>query len=213
MTRAETRRALAQSRDVLRARVTVAQARARDAVARSPLVVAQRRKRQLKRLAWLSVLLLLLLLIECPGQGQGTAQPVSVAEVVTPPVKAVPKKVKPRPPLTLPPRPVPRPAFDAPARLAPAWVDAFRLQVAARSPRLSQCFNGTSRPGALKWTTLVAMETGAVGNHEFEAVGAAAELTSTQLKCLEQVLSAPAYQLPDVNRDGLPQRVSLILEF
>lgn len=214
MTRAERRAALRRQREAVRASLREVKARAEAAIANNPALQRARRTRRLKRIAALALLLLLLLLIRCEGEpglvatGQKDAGAPAVEVVaVKPPVKAPWKKP------VVPPKPVPRPEFDTPARLPPGWVDEFRMQVAARSPRLAQCFVGTDRPGALRWTSLVSLSTGAVGNHDFDPMGASASLSRAQLDCLEKVLSSPPYSLQGAVAEGLPERVSLVLEF
>lgn len=215
MTRAELRAAMKKTRAELRERVKASKAQTEAALANNPAVQKARRRRRLKRIASLALLLLLLLLIRCEGE---PGEPVvgGAPDAGRPEEKAAVTKVVPKPPWKkplIPPKPVPRPDFDTPARLPAAWVDEFRLQVAARSPRLSACFIGTNRPGALRWTTLVSLQTGAVGNHDFEPMGPAADLTRAQLDCLADVLAKPGYRLSGARAEGLPERVSLVLEF
>ncbi|MEZ4239909.1 MAG: hypothetical protein R3F59_27915 [Myxococcota bacterium] len=106
----------------------------------------------------------------------------------------------------------PRPAFEGepPARLP--WLGAFRMQVAARSPRLAACFVGATAPGRLKWTASVAPATGQVSEHVFESVLGADELTQAQRTCVVDVLSDPTYRLAADER-ATPSRVSMVIEF
>jgi len=215
VTRGELRESMKRARAELRERVKASRAQAQAALANDPAVQKARARRRLKRIAALALLLLLLLLIRCEGDPGPLEGQVNDGGTAAEPV-AVEKKPAPRPPTkkpVIPPKPVERPDFDTPSRLPAPWVDAFRLQVAARSPRLSACFIGTNRPGALRWTTLVSLQTGAVGNHEFDSMGPAADLTRAQLDCLADVLSKPGYRLTGATPEGLPERVSLVLEF
>ncbi|MER2562201.1 MAG: hypothetical protein ABTQ32_15855 [Myxococcaceae bacterium] len=215
MTRRELRAAMKAQRAAMKAQLREVKARTEAALANDPNVQKARRSRRLKRIAAIALLLLLLLLIRCEGPG-GPGEPVAAVDAGTPVEKVVAKKpvAKPaRKSVAIAPKPVERPDFDTPSRLQAAWVDEFRMQVAARSPRLSACFIGSNRPGALRWTTLVSLQTGAVGNHEFESMGVAADLTKAQLDCLQAVLTKPEYRLGDAAVQGLPERVSLVLEF
>lgn len=201
------RRALEASQRALRARV-----------AQLPQVKAAARRRRNRRLALLTVLLLLLCFIRCdcePG-------PAPVAEVTDAGVLVVEKPVvKPKPAAPKPKSPLnakvslgPRDGFGSNQRSTPDWLDAFRLQVAARSPRLSACFEGTERPGALRWVAAVNPESGAVSDQTLDPVGSALELTKEQRKCLTQVLSTPPFKkLAAVEGQALPDRVSMVIEF
>ncbi len=206
---------LRETRRRLRHEVRLAKERTEAVVTANPALMKARRRRRLRRAMAIALFLLLLLFLRCEGPGAPAPAPDP-----TPPPTAEAKKPAPAPPRKPAPkkpqvtsRPVERPDFDTPSRPAAAWLDAFRLQVAARSPRLSRCFIGTERPGALRWTTLVSTETGAVGGHEFEASGGGLDLTKEQRACLEAALSSPSYGLSDAPTEGLPQRVSLVLEF
>lgn len=215
MTRAEIKAAMRRRREALREQFRAMKARTDEALAKDPRIQKARRRRQLKRIAAIALLLLLLLLIRCEGQ-PGPLPPVAAVDAGTPVEKVVEKKPvkKPGPKkIVIAAKPVERPDFDTPGRLPAAWVDEFRMQVAARSPRLAACFIGSSRPGALRWTTLVSLQTGAVGEHDFESMGLSADLTRAQLDCLQGVLSKPEYLLKDAPPEGLPERVSLVLEF
>jgi hypothetical protein len=215
VTRAELREAMKRRRAGLREKFRAMKATSEAALAADPRVQKARRRRRLKRIVAIALLLLLLLLIRC----EGPPAPAPIAAAVdagTPAEKVVEKKAPPKRVAKQPviaSTPVARPGFDAPARPPAEWVDEFRLQVAARSPRLAACFNGANRPGALRWTTLVSLQTGAVGEHDFESMGLSADLTRSQLECLQQVLSKPEYRLKDAPAEGLPERVSLVLEF
>jgi hypothetical protein len=106
-----------------------------------------------------------------------------------------------------------RPGYTLEAREGPSWLDDFRLQVAARSPRLSECFNGSERSGTLRWSVSIDAKSGAVADHDFEPIGASADLTTEQLVCAASTLSQPPYLLKNAPVEALPNRVSLIVEF
>jgi hypothetical protein len=205
---------LREVRSRLRSQMRASKERVARALEANPQIQKIRRRRRIQRTVAVIALLLLLLLIRCEGQGVPET-PVPTQPVPTEPPKPKVASVAKTPPTKrfVPVRPVERPGFSAPVRPPAGWLDVFRLQVAARSPRLAACFNGTDRPGALKWTSLVSLQTGAVGSHEFEPLGLAAEVSETQLTCLKEVLSKPGYRLGDEDVEGLPERVSLVLEF
>jgi hypothetical protein len=215
VTPAEQRTRLRETKRQLRAQLRQARERAEAVVAKNPQLVKARRRRRLRRALTIAALLLLLLFLRCEGPAAPVPPPEAAAPTPPepkPPVIPAAKKPAPRKPVVAS-VPIERPGFDAPARPQAAWLDGFRLQVAARSPRLSRCFIGAERPGALRWTTLVSTGTGTVGSHEFEAVGTSGNLSKDQRACLEAALSSPAYGLEGAPTEGLPQRVSLVLEF
>ncbi len=212
MNRRELRAAMKRQRDETRARMRALEAEANAALANNPAIRRAKRRRRIKQAITIAVLLLLLLLIRCDGP-PGEAPPVTKAVVdAGVEVKKPPVKLAKRPKVPVKSKAVERPGFEPPDRAPARWVDEFRLQVAARSPRLASCFNGTDRPGALRWTALVSRQTGAVGDFDFEAMGNAG-LSRDQLECLTDVLSSPGYRLDTETEEGLPERVSLVLEF
>jgi hypothetical protein len=95
----------------------------------------------------------------------------------------------------------------------PTWLDEFMLQVTSRSPRLAQCFTGQDRPGVLRWTSSINARTGVPSDHELELVGGGAELKPDQRRCVLGTLSSPPYKLTAPDAGGLPDRVSVVLEF
>lgn len=166
---------------------------------------ARRRKRRRQiLLVVLALLLLLLLLRRCDVQrGAGPAGT---------PVAGQPTPV-PTPALTARTKTQKRPGYSVAARPGPDWLDEFRLQVAARSPRLAACFNGSERSGAIRWTASIDAATGAVTGHEFEPLGTTAILSADQKRCATQALSQPNYRLTLRPHQPLPDRVSMVLEF
>ena len=85
--------------------------------------------------------------------------------------------------------------------------------MAARSPRLAACFEGATRPGALRWTTRVEATTGTVSDQLLEPVLEADPLRATQRACVLEVLTSPRYTLEARDRRSVPPRVSLVIEF
>lgn len=176
-------------------------------------VRARRPARQRSRpsVGWLvaAILLLILLLRECRCDQAPAEAPVGAP---TPSASAVPGPVEPSPPPTPRVARLPRPAFEAPAPQPVPWLASFRMQVAARSPRLAACFVGAAAPGALKWTALVDPVGGRTSDHAFEPMLRTGELTSAERACVLAALTEPAYRL-DADARSTPSRVSLVLEF
>lgn len=170
----------------------------------------RRRTRRRRIAAASSLLLLLLLLVDCegkPGGKKALAKPTPIAKV-TP----SPKPTKPGP-LHAKLEPQKRPGYLLDARPGPNWLDDFRLQVAARSPRLAECFNGSERGGTFRWTVSVDPKNGTVTGHDFEPLGQSANLTIGQKACAMRTLSDPSYLMKNPPAEALPNRVSLVLEF
>ena len=168
---------------------------------------ARRRQRQVL-LALLAVLLLsLLLLLDCRCTREPPPEPAPE------PVMPVPAE---EPEATLPRHPpiqrMDRPEYTSEVPEPLAWLDSFRMQVAARSPRLAECFVGAERPGRLKWTASVDPLEGKVSEHQLEPVLTTDALTATQRACAVDVLSEPSYTLVGEGR-ATPSRLSMIIEF
>lgn len=171
----------------------------------------ERRRRRQRIAAGIAIALLLLLLIDCEGPaGRGAKLAKAVP---SPSPKMLVPKPTPQKPLVAKLEPQKRPGYTLDARPGPDWLDDFRLQVAARSPRLSSCFNGSERGGVLRWTVSVDAKSGAVSGHEFEPLGNSAHLRTEQKACVTKALSDPAYLIKDPASEALPNRVSLVLEF
>lgn len=192
-----------RSRDKLRAQRAALQRRLKR---KRP----ERRGRRWGCLLLLLLLMLLLLLRDCscagvpeePARTEPTGEP-SPAEPVEPPAAPITGRLD----------RIDRPAFhpDPPNPLA--WIDAFRMSVAARAPRLAECFVGADSPGTLKWTTSVEPVAGLVSDHSLEPMLMGAELTSRERRCVIEVLSDPPYSLPVDEARATPSRVGLVLEF
>ena len=56
-------------------------------------------------------------------------------------------------------------------------------------------------------------QSGAVSDHDLEPVGVGTALTTEQHDCLVRVLSNPVYKLTAPQKEALPNRVSLVIEF
>jgi hypothetical protein len=177
---------------------------------RSSPVAQQARKKATRRRQLLGLLLLLLLLLircDCqPGKVPAAVKPTvdagtTLSRAASPKLKAAERNPK-----------TSRPAFQLSAQAPPPWLDAFRMQVAARSPRLSKCFNGTERPGSVRWNLTFSPESGSVSEHTFEPVGRA-ELSESQHTCMTSVLSSPPYAIEGVDPRSVPPRLSLVIEF
>lgn len=106
-----------------------------------------------------------------------------------------------------------RPAYESTDLPPLPWLDEFRLQVAARSPRLAQCFVGVTEPGTLKWTVSVEPISGKVSDHDIEPMLQGAPITSQQKACLIAALSEPVYRLQSEQERPTPSRIGMVIEF
>jgi hypothetical protein len=176
---------------------------------RSQADAAERRRRAL--LVALALILLFLLLRDCSCQQE--------APVALEPAPA-PTDTGPAAEPTPAPIPVPggavarvdRPEYQPPPPGELPWLEPFRLQVAARSPRLALCFVGEDAPGAVRWTTSVEPSVGRVSQHSLEPVGESDALARRQRDCVIAALEAPPYRLEGGER-STPARVSVVIEF
>jgi len=212
--RRERKEAIKAQRRELRARLAEQRARLAEARSQRPKKTSKKVKR---RLALLILLLLLLLLRRCECEEPPPMPPPPPKEEVTetatktPPKKKAKKKK--RKPMRARTKKRSRPAYEgAPTRKA-TWVDAFRLEVSGRSLRLSSCFEGAQRPGAVKWSASIDPATGEVSDQIFAPVASELALSNAQTECLEGVLADPPYRLRADDGKATPQRVALVLEF
>ncbi|HEX5751633.1 MAG TPA: hypothetical protein VFZ09_35755 [Archangium sp.] len=216
MTPRELRRELRQRKKELSRSVALMKRAARERVEQLPVVQREKRRRRIRRAVTIAALLLLAMLVRCEC---APPPPVPPPE---PEVKPVPAEVTPKKPV--PPASKPKASsermerqrrgrYQNEAQTSPGWLDDFRLQVAARSPRLAQCFSGTERPGALRWTAAVNAASGSVSDHALELVGTGGELSGKQRDCVQGVLSSPGYRLKPEQKQDLPGRVSIVIEF
>lgn len=189
--------------------------RAREKLLRVPLV-RQRRERR-RRLWGLGVLLLAVLVLfhECDCEGTRRVAEIPKPQPPTPTTPA-PTKANGHPPRKADAETLylPRDTMvEAPGRTAP-WLSAFRMQVAARGPRLGSCFEGSREPGALRWSAAIDPGSGVVSEHTLTPLQESVALRAPQKRCLLEVLSKPPYALPDVAAtEATPRRVSIVVEF
>lgn len=217
MTRTELRRAMRERKKELRQQVAQLRREARARLDANPVVRRERKRRRVRRAVGLAVLALLLLLVRCecappPPEVLEKGAEMAAPEPKQPMPPPAPAATKP-PPLKARIKSVQRASYEGQAQVPPTWLEEFRLQVAARSPRLATCFTGTDRPGALRWTAALNAESGAVSDHELETVGAATSVSQAQHECLLKALSNPTYRLNVPKGQALPDRVGMVIEF
>ena len=212
---ARTAEALGARKAAIRASMAASLDRRRAALAGKRAALEARRavrggRSKKKDRRWLLLLLLFLLFLLPPCTPP--PEPIAVAP-------AAPPVVVPTLPAA-PPVPTPsritrtnRPAFASVVPPKLPWLDAFRLQVAARSPRLAACFDGASRPGALKWSAAVEPVRGRVSDQTLESTLSSDALTTTQRGCVLAVLSDPPYRLDGSGAASTPSRVGMVVEF
>lgn len=215
MGRGDLRRAMRRERREIAASLRQLREVAREELRRDPVLRRAQARRRVRRGLLAAGFLAVVLLLRCQCE---RPPPVSLV-ASTPVVRPAAAKAKPTAPTAKPPplrahvERQPRGHFANPAPTAPSWLDAFQLQVSARSPRLAACFSGADRPGALRWTASLDPKSGRVGDHAFEPVGSTAELTPAQRACAVKVLSSPTYKLSDSALHGIPARIALVIAF
>lgn len=211
----------AAARAHLRQQRAAARERLREQRAAARRTPAARRRRLRRRLILLAILILIWLLLracDCdppPPPAPGPPAPAAPAEPTAPAAPAAatpaPAAAPRRPAIRI--RPTERPDYQNPTPAPPAWLAALRLQVAARAPRLARCFEGTDRPGALRWSAALDGPRGAVSDHRFDPVLGGAELPAALRGCLAAALTAPRYTLPEGTAPETPARFSIVIEF
>ncbi|MCB9746515.1 MAG: hypothetical protein H6740_28325 [Alphaproteobacteria bacterium] len=206
------RQLLESRREAMRAQLEARREAAMQELERKRAAVKKPEEAQPRRrwLALIALLLLALLLQNCQCREEPPApecEPCAEAEPgpagePEPPVRPLTGRVQRQD----------RPEYspDAPPPLP--WLDRFRLQVAARSPRLAECFVEANRPGTLKWTTTVDPAHGSVSEHALEPTLLSDELTARQRECVLGVLTEPGYTL-DADADERARRVGMVIEF
>jgi hypothetical protein len=211
----ELRQAMRQRRVELRKSLRLAGRQARERIEQLPEVRRARARRRLRRTLGFALLLLIasLMRCECAQPPPSEVPKVEAKDAAKPPVEPPEPMPARRQPLRARIEPQSRASYPGHDQASPAWIDAFRLQVAARSPKLAQCFTGSDRPGSLRWTASVNPRSGAASDHELEPVGASAALRRDQYECIVRALSSPPYRLTAPLGESLPQRVSLVIEF
>jgi len=210
----------------LKAEIYKARARARAELDASEPVQQERARRRRKRILRLLLVVLLLLLLwsrcACEEPLPPVVPPGPVAEgIASPPDPPLVAERKPKPPkkkrlVGVAPLSE-RPELAKGVSNVPAWLQEFRIQVAARSPRLAQCFRGTSKPGALRFTTYLDAPTGVIADPLLEGIGGEAPINAKQHQCILGVLAFPRYRFSTLSiqeeRRALLDRVSLVIEF
>lgn len=176
---------------------------------------ARRRRNRIAVMVLLAAALGLLIRCECAASRIRADAVEPAAEAPAPP-EPKPPQVKAKPPtpkLVAKVEPTLRGGYTEGARTPPSWIEEYRLQVAARSPRLAACFTGVERPGSLRWTASVNPSSGVVSDHELASIGGGAELAKAERECLIKGLSEPPYRLRQDAADALPVRMTLAIEF
>jgi hypothetical protein len=172
-----------------------------------------RRRAPRRRPWWLLLLAVLLAVLAaaccCAGEPE---DPVEAPPPAAAPAAGGSAPAPPPPPLGGRVAPRPRPAFEPPRADELPWLAGFRMQVAARSPRLASCFVGVERPGSLKWTALVEPVSGRVSDHTLEPTLSSDPLTPPQRACVLGALSEPPYRL-QADARATPSRVGMAIEF
>ena len=170
-------------------------------------------RRARKRRWWLLAIpaLLLLLLVDCEDEPGSQPQAATGSEPIPPTTGAGSPAIPALPGGQV--ASISRPDMPTPTPESVPWLDAFELQVAARSPRLAGCFEGAARPGALQWSARVEAATGTVSDHRLEPVLDTDALSAGRRACLVEVLSEPSYELVESEPRSVPPRVRLLLEF
>jgi hypothetical protein len=158
-------------------------------------------------------LLLLLLIRDCSCAHPTVSPQVTAAPIVSPGVEASIETPLSTPRITGRVATTPRPAMTTEGVAPPLWLTALRIQVAARSPRLAECFEGTTRPGTLRWSVAVDPAHGVVSDPEVAPTLAGQELSHSQRRCVLGVLADPPYQLTTGDQPATPARVALVIEF
>ncbi|HCH65985.1 MAG TPA: hypothetical protein DFR83_24500 [Deltaproteobacteria bacterium] len=185
--------------------------RAREQLERRRRSVGERKKSPHRWWLLGVILLFLLLLVDCEAEPpQPLPEPPSIGAATVETGTSSPTTP------TFPGGRVPtsaRPSMPVPEPDALPWLASFEMQVAARSPRLAACFEGTRRPGALRWTARVEATTGVVSDHVLEPVLQTEALSARLRGCLVDVLSAPPYVLRQPDQRSTPPRVRLVIEF
>lgn len=207
------RQALRARRREIKAELARRKAAARAALAKKRQALGGGKKRKERHRRRLVALLLLILLLALLPDCRCSAPEPPPRSAAQPTEGAAAEDALPPAMLGGEIRRQDRPEYASVAPAPLPWLDAFRMQVAARSPRLATCFVGVSQPGTLKWTTSVEPVTGQVSEHALEPTLLSEPLARRQKACIIEVLSDPSYQLPANGERSTPSRVGLVLEF
>lgn len=201
---------MAARRKKLKAELQRRRQAAREEIKRRKAKAHSEDKKKKRRWLW-TLLLLLLLALLCPDcscdRSTGTVtNPIPPPAVVEEPPAPLPRltgKVKRKD----------RPEFPVKTPAPLPWLDAFRMQVSARSPRLATCFVDAQRPGMLRWSSSVDPVTGVVSQHTLEPTLQSEALSKTQRACVLEVLTSPEYVLEVDEERSTPSRVGMVIEF
>ncbi len=180
--------------------------------AQDPLRRKMVRKRNRRIFFLLLILLILLLLRDCRCDG-APAQPTVAATPKAEVKKKQEKKKKARVAVSGRIKTRKRTKYRNEIPTPKPWLPGFRMQVAARSPKLSRCFEGMAHPGALKWIAAVDPRRGLVSDHVLEPLLFSEELGKAQRECVLQTLTDPPYRLSTDDDSSAPQRVAIVIEF
>lgn len=193
----------------------VAEARSQRSVSpRLAELQQERRRRRARRVLGIALLMVILGLL-CSGVLRCDPPPAAPLVPLPPEDAGTPEETEQGARAPAVPRlsTRPRPAFPAMEPPAVPWLEAFRLQVAARGPRLAACFVGTDHPGTLRWTAAVEPLSGRVSRAEVEPLLDSAALSRAQEGCVLSVLADPPYRLEGERTQGAPTKLSIVLEF
>lgn len=105
-----------------------------------------------------------------------------------------------------------RPALPATPPGPLPWLEAFRLQVGARAPRLAACFIGVPHPGSFHFVARVGPGSGRLSDASLEPLDPSTVVTVEQRQCALEVLTTPDYDLGPPS-EAPPRAVRLVVEF
>lgn len=200
----------------------------RTAMEHHPRMVSFRKKRAQARqrffgIVGVIVLALLLGFLRCSCEKPAETRPQGPISISKVKIEKPKQNLKPR---ETPDRSrvqkIDRNKFNVPEPDKVTWFEIFRQQVVARSPRLSACFERSSRPGGVRWSGIFNPSTGIVSDQNFEATGDSASITETQRECLAAVLSQPQFAAVVSTQNkgesendvpNFPLHISMVLEF
>src|SRR5262249_47730559 len=147
----ELRHAMRDRRAELKRSLKKQRLAAQEKLESMPAVQRARARRRRRRFLLFIILLLLAAVMRCGCQPAAPAPPPPGA-AAAPEVASNDAGVRPlaRRPLEAKVKPQHRGAYGVETPPPPPWLDAFLLQVSARSPRIAECFTGSDRPGVLR---------------------------------------------------------------
>lgn len=199
-------------RRALRARLAKQRSELRARFEATPAGKRAKQRRRRRRALTSAILLLLLLFLRCECEPAPVPPPALEADPPTAPDAGTRPRALAKKPRTERLKTTRRGEYETGNGRPPPWLDDFYTQVAARSPRLAACFTGAAKPGAIRWSTALNPESGAVSDQSFSPV-ANVELSEQQRVCVQRVLSQPGYRIAEQDRASVPSTVSLVIEF